>query len=158
MKKIIMVSILLIQITTSTSFANSNDYISNLNNSIGEMKIELEEKNKVSLLKGIDDGYLIPEIENVQNLKNELIGLNGNLKKQNIKNNDLKEKNDLLVKNIDELIVLLNDTIDYKKGLMEESALVKFVKLIVEDDYKVSLANNKIKEINKIYKDINKNL
>lgn len=157
MKKLIIASILVMQLTTIYTFAENqdNEYVYRLNDTFGEMNLELEDKNKICLLKGINEGYIIPVNENNENLKEALIGLKETLEKEEIKNKKLDEKNELLVKNIEETISLLEENISFNNALMNENGFKKISKLLFKSDKKVDLVNSKIEEINKIYEEIN---
>lgn len=159
MKKFIVVMTMLIICSTIPIFGyeSADSYVCKLNDSVGEMRMELSEKEEVSILKGINEGYLKPSIANDENLRNAMADLSKELKKERISNQQLNEKNLQLVTTIEETISLLDDTIFYKKELLnsDENTLSKMQKLIFEDDKKVELVNNKIEEINKIYEEIN---
>lgn len=159
MKKFIVVMAMLMICSTIPIFGyeSSDTYVCKLNNSIGEMRMELSDKQEVSILKGINEGYSKPSIENDLNLRNAMKDLSKELKKERIANQQLNEKNLQLVTTIEETISLLDDTISYKQELLnsDENTLSKMQKLIFEDDKKVELVNNKIEEINKIYEEIN---
>lgn len=157
MKKLIIASILVMQLTTIYTFAENqdNEYVYRLNDTFGEMNLELEDKNKICLFKGINEGYIIPVNENNENLKEALRGLKETLEKEEIKNKKLDEKNELLVKNIEETISLLEENISFNNALMNENGFKKISKLLFKSDKKVDLVNSKIEEINKIYEEIN---
>ena len=109
------------------------------------------------LLNGIDEGYIVPSINNDTKLKDCLSGLVDNIKDTKIINKNLQEKHNALMKELTELTNLLNDTIECKKEILNsnDASLTKGQKLLSEDDKKVKLVNEKIEVINNLYMEIN---
>ena len=168
MKRILMVTVLVIGLTTGSVLAynnnvkmNTEQYVSMLNTYISEMNAEVEPQEKANLgtilLNGMNDGYIKPSINNDTKLMNCVSGLVNNIKETKIINKELQSKHTTLMDNMEELVSLLNDTIEYKKEILNsnEKSLVKGQKLVTEDEEKVKLVNGKIEEINSLYEEIN---
>ena len=91
MKKIIISLLIIGSLTTGSVFAynknvelNTEEYISLINTNIAELNAEVEPKEKANmgtiLLNGIDEGYIIPSINNDTKLKNCVSELVNNIK------------------------------------------------------------------------------
>ena len=85
MKKLIISFLIIGSLTTGSVFAynknlelNTLEYISLINTNIAEMNAEIEPKEKANLgtilLNGMDEGYIIPSINNDTKLKNCISG------------------------------------------------------------------------------------
>lgn len=168
MKKLIISFLIAGSLTTGSVFAynknlelNTLEYISLINTNIAEMNAEIEPKEKANLgtilLNGMDEGYIIPSINNDTKLKNCISGLVDNIKDTKIMNKNLQEKHNALIKELTELTNLLNDTIECKKEILNsnDTNLTKGQRLLSEDDKKVKLVNEKIEIINALYEEIN---
>ena len=168
MKKLIISFLIAGSLTTGSVFAynknlelNTLEYISLINTNIAEMNAEIEPKEKSNLgtilLNGMDEGYIIPSINNDTKLKNCISGLVDNIKDTKIMNKNLQEKHNALMKELTELTNLLNDTIECKKEILNgnDTNLTKGQRLLSEDDKKVKLVNEKIEIINALYEEIN---
>lgn len=168
MGKLIISLLIMGSLTTGSVFAynknvelNTLEYISLINTNIAELNAEVELKEKANLgtvlLNGIDEGYIVPSINNDTKLKDCLSGLVDNIKDTKIINKNLQEKHNALMKELTELTNLLNDTIECKKEILNsnDASLTKGQKLLSEDDKKVKLVNEKIEIINALYKEIN---
>lgn len=168
MKKIIVSLLIIGSITTGSVFAynknvalNTEEYISLINTNIAELNTEVEPKEKANmgtiLLNGIDEGYIIPSINNDTKLKNCISGLVNNIKDTKILNKKLQSKHNELMTELTELTELLNNTIECKKEILNsnDKNLTKGQRLLKEDDKKIKAANEKIEKINNIYKEIN---
>ena len=81
MKKLLLTLLIIIGISTNPKFIysenlNINGYIKLINISISELNANLEPIEKANLktilLNGLNEGYIIPSINNYENLKNEI--------------------------------------------------------------------------------------
>lgn len=168
MKKIIMSLLIIGSLTTGSVFAynknvelNTEEYISLINTNIAELNAEVELKEKANmgtiLLNGIDEGYIIPSINNDTKLKNCISELVNNIKDTKIFNKKLQNKHNELMTELTDLTELLDNTIECKKEILNsnDKNLTKGQRLLKEDDKKIKAANKKIEKINNIYKEIN---
>ena len=103
MKKIIISLLIIGSLTTGSVFAynknvelNTEEYISLINTNIAELNAEVEPKEKANMgtifLNGIDEGYIIPSINNDTKLKNCISELVNNIKDTKIFNKKLQNK------------------------------------------------------------------
>lgn len=168
MKKIIISLLIIGSLTTGSVFAynknvelNTEEYISLINTNIAELNAEVEPKEKANmgtiLLNGIDEGYIIPSINNDIKLKNCVSELVNNIKDTKILNKKLQNKHNELITELTDLTELLDNTIECKKEILNsnDKNLTKGQRLLKEDDKKIKAANKKIEKINNIYKEIN---
>ena len=168
MKKIIISLLIIGSLTTGSVFAynknvelNTEEYISLINTNIAELNAEVEPKEKVTMgtifLNGIDEGYIIPSINNDIKLKNCVSELVNNIKDTKILNKKLQNKHNELMTELTDLTELLDNTIECKKEILNsnDKNLTKGQRLLKEDDKKIKAANKKIEKINNIYKEIN---
>ena len=168
MKKIIISLLIIGSLTTGSVFAynknielNTEEYISLINTSISELNTEIELKEKANigtiLLNGIDEGYIIPSINNDTKLKNSITKLVNNIKDAKIYNKKLQDKHDKLILELNSLTELLQNTIECKNEILNsnDKNLVKGQKLLKEDDKKIQKVNEKIDIVNNLYKEIN---
>ena len=168
MKKIIISLLIIGSLTTGSVFAynknvelNTEEYISLINTNISELNAEVEQKEKANMgtifLNGIDEGYIIPSINNDIKLKNCVSELVNNIKDTKILNKKLQNKHNELITELTDLTELLDNTIECKKEILNsnDKNLTKGQRLLKEDDKKIKAANKKIEKINNIYKEIN---
>ena len=168
MKKFIISLLIIGSLTTGSVFAynknielNTEEYISLINTSISELNTEIELKEKANigtiLLNGIDEGYIIPSINNDTKLKNSITKLVNNIKDAKIYNKKLQDKHDKLILELNSLTELLQNTIECKNEILNsnDKNLVKGQKLLKEDDKKIQKVNEKIDIVNNLYKEIN---
>ena len=168
MKKIIVSLLIIGSLTTGSVFAynknvelNTEEYISLINTNIAELNAEVEPKEKANmgtiLLNGIDEGYIIPSINNDTKLKNCISELVNNIKDTKILNKKLQNKHNELITELTDLTELLDNTIECKKEILNsnDKNLTKGQRLLKEDDKKIKAANEKIEKINSLYKEIN---
>ena len=168
MKKIIISLLIIGSLTTGSVFAynknvelNTEEYISLINTNIAELNAEVEPKEKANmgtiLLNGIDEGYIIPSINNDTKLKNCISELVNNIKDTKILNKKLQNKHNELMTELTDLTELLDNTIECKKEILNsnDKNLTKGQRLLKEDDKKIKAANKKIEKINNVYKEIN---
>ena len=168
MKKIIISLLIIGSLTTGSVFAynknvelNTEEYISLINTNIAELNAEVEQKEKANMgtifLNGIDEGYIIPSINNDTKLKNCVSELVNNIKDTKILNKKLQNKHNELMTELTDLTELLDNTIECKKEILNsnDKNLTKGQRLLKEDDKKIKAANKKIEKINNIYKEIN---
>ena len=168
MKKIIVSLLIIGSLTTGSVFAynknvelNTEEYISLINTNIAELNAEVEPKEKANmgtiLLNGIDEGYIIPSINNDTKLKNCVSELVNNIKDTKILNKKLQNKHNELITELTDLTELLDNTIECKKEILNsnDKNLTKGQRLLKEDDKKIKAANKKIEKINNLYKEIN---
>lgn len=168
MKKIVISLLIIGSLTTGSVFAynknvelNTEEYISLINTNIAELNAEVEPKEKANMgtifLNGIDEGYIIPSINNDIKLKNCVSELVNNIKDTKILNKKLQNKHNELITELTDLTELLDNTIECKKEILNsnDKNLTKGQRLLKEDDKKIKAANKKIEKINNIYKEIN---
>ena len=168
MKKIIALLLIIGVFTTSSVFAynknvklNTEEYINLINTNIAELRVSIEIKEKVNLgtilLNGIEEGYIIPSINNDTKLKEGITELINNIKDVKIYNKKLQNKHDELILELNSLTELVNSSIKCKNDILNsnDKKLVKGQRLLQEDDKQIDIINNKIEEINDIYKEIN---
>ena len=168
MKKILVLLLIIGAFTTSSVFAynknielNTEEYINLINTNMTELKDKIEIKEKANLgtilLNGIEEGYIIPSINNDIKLKEGITELINNIKDVKIYNKNLQNKHDELILKLNSLTELVNVSIKCKKEILNsnDKKLVKGQRLLQEDDKKIDIINNKIEEINDLYKEIN---
>ena len=168
MKKIIALLLIIGAFTTSSVFAynknvelNTEEYINLLNTNMSELRAEIEIKEKANLgtilLNGIEEGYIIPSINNDTKLKEGITELINNVKDVKIYNKKLQNKHDELILKLNSLTELVNSSIKCKNNILNsnDKKLVKGQRLLQEDDKQIDIINDKIEEINYLYKEIN---
>ena len=159
MKKILIALLIIIGISTNPKFIysenlNINKYIKLINVSISELNANLEPIEKANLktilLNGLNEGYIIPSINNYENLKNEIDILIGNIKDTKVLNKSLQIKHNLLIDELSEITKLIDESINIKKEILNGDIFK-----LIEDEKKVQIINKKIDSVNTIYKKIN---
>ena len=168
MKKIIALLLIIGAFTTSSVFAynknvelNTEEYINLLNTNMSELRAEIEIKEKANLgtilLNGIEEGYIIPSINNDTKLKEGITKLINDVKDVKIYNKKLQNKHDELILKLNSLTELVNSSIKCKNEILNsnDKKLVKGQRLLQEDDKKIDIINDKIEEINDLYEEIN---
>ena len=168
MKKFIISLLIIGSLTTGTVFAynknielNTEEYINLINSSISELNAGIEPKEQANigtiLSHGIDEGYIIPSINNDTKLKNGITELVNSIKDTKIYNKKLQNKHDELILELNSLTELVNSSIKCKNDILNsnDKKLVKGQRLLQEDDKQIDIINDKIEEINDIYKEIN---
>ena len=168
MKKIIALLLIIGTFTTSSVFAynknvelNTEEYINLLNTNMSELRSKIEIKEKANLgtilLNGIEEGYIIPSINNDTKLKEGITELIYNIKDVKIYNKKLQNKHDELILKLNSLTELVNSSIKCKNDILNsnDKKLVKGQRLLQEDDKQIDIINDKIEEINDLYKEIN---
>ena len=166
MRKILLTSILILSISNIT-FANNeysnSEYQNLLNNYIGEMRDETDIFDgsiyKV-LYKGLDEGYVIPNINRIEILSDSCKGIADNMKDIKIKYNNIQVMHNDLVNKYYELHQVLEVLLESKKELIYSdkpttNKLIRLMQIDITIGHKV---NGKIEELNNLYKDINKSL
>ena len=166
MRKILLTSILILSISNIT-FANNeysnSEYQNLLNNYIGEMRDETDIFDgsiyKV-LYKGLDEGYVIPNINRIEILSDSCKGIADNMKDIKIKDNNIQVMHNDLVNKYYELHQVLEVLLESKKELIYSdkpttNKLIRLMQIDITIGHKV---NEKIEELNNLYKDINKSL
>ena len=166
MRKILLTSILILSISNIT-FANNeysnSEYQNLLNNYIGEMRDETDIFDgsiyKV-LYKGLDEGYVIPNINRIEILSDSCKGIADNMKDIKIKDNNIQVMHNDLVNKYYELHQALDVLLESKKELIHSdkpttNKLIRLMQIDITIGHKV---NEKIEELNNLYKDINKSL
>ena len=164
MKKIIALLLIIGAFTTSSVFAynknvelNTEEYINLLNTNMSELRAEIEIKEKANLgtilLNGIEEGYIIPSINNDIKLKEGITELINDVKNVKIYNKKLQNKHDELILKLNSLTELVNSSIKCKRDILNsnDKKLVKGQKLLQEDDKKIDIINDKIEEINEAF-------
>lgn len=161
MKKILIALLIIISISTVPTNAynkkldlNINEYIKLINVSISELNANLEPIEKANLktilLNGLNEGYIIPSINNYENLKNEIDILIGNIKDTKVLNKSLQIKHNLLIDELSEITKLIDESINIKKEILNGDIFK-----LIEDEKKVQNINKKIDLVNTIYNKIN---
>lgn len=142
---------------------NTNEYINTLNTYTGEMNMNLEDETEgsiyKSIVKGFDNGYLIPEINKLELTKSSITGLANNIKDINITNAELQSKHDDLIQQYKIVIDLLDKDIAAKKQVLDTDCnyFTKVSKMLKIDRNETAKVNKQIDKINKIYAEINDN-
>ena len=132
MKKFIVSLLIIGSLTTGSVFAynknvelNTEEYICLINTNIAELNAEVEPKEKANmgtiLLNGIDEGYIIPSINNDTKLKNCVSELVNNIKDTKILNKKLQNKHNELITELTDLTELLDNTIECKKEILNSN-------------------------------------
>ena len=168
MKKILVLLLIIGAFTTSSVFAysknielNTQEYIDLINTHMSDLKDEIGVKEKANLgtilLNGIEEGYIIPSINNDVTLNKVITKLINNVKDVKIYNKKLQNKHNELVLELNSLTKLVNSSIKCKTDILNsnDKKLVKGQRLLLEDDKKINIINSKIEEINELYKEIN---
>ena len=168
MKKILASLLIIGAFTTSSVFAynknvelNTEEYINLINTNISELRTKMEDKEKANLgtifLNGIEEGYIIPSINNDMKLNKVITELVNNVKDVKIYNKKLQNKHDKLILALNNLTELVNSSIKCKNEILNsnDKKLVKGQRLLQEDDKKIDIINDKIEQINDLYKEIN---
>ena len=166
MRKILLTSILILSMSNIT-FANNeysnSEYQNLLNNYIGEMRDEtdiFDGSIYKALYKGLDEGYIIPNINRIEILSDSCKGIADNMKDIKIKDNNIQVMHNDLVNKYYELHQVLEVLLESKKELIysDKTTTNKLIRLIQIDITIGHKVNGKIEELNNIYKDINKSL
>jgi hypothetical protein len=167
MKRLLLTSIFILSMSC-ISFATdkemtNQEYINVLNNYVGEMKeiTDIKEGSLFkSITKGFDDGYLVPDINRLVVLKDSCKSIADNMKDFKLSNKQMQSKHNELINKYYEVSDSLNDVLVAKQNLLNKDlgTTVKFGKLCVIDLSKSYVTNDKIEELNNIYKDINESL
>lgn len=166
MKKIIITLMIFTSLTTKClayDSLNTNEYINTLNTYTGEMNMNLDDKPKGSIyktiVKGFDNGYLIPEINKLELTKSSIAGLVDNIKDIHVNNTELQTKHNELMEQYKLVINLLDENIAAKKQVLETKCnfFIKVRKLLKIDNNESAKVNEHIDKINKIYAEINDN-
>ena len=129
MKKIIALLLIIGAFTTSSVFAynknvelNTEEYIDLINTNITELRDKMEVKEKANLgtilLNGIEEGYIIPSINNDTKLKEGITELINNIKDVKIYNKKLQNKHNELVSELNSLTNLLDSAIECKVKIL----------------------------------------
>lgn len=164
MKKIITTIFILIALTGNsmayTHELNNNEYINKLNTYVGEMKLETDVSGGSilkSLVSGIDEGYLQPDISKLEKIRNSLNGLIANIENESIKDKELQSRHNEFISESKIVVKLLDKDIIAKKEVLETQAhgLVKIGKLLRIDNNESKKVNDHIEKVNKIYKEMN---
>ena len=155
-----MLILLSLSSATYADGLDNNEYISRLNTNLGEMKLETDVKGG-SLLKsmvyGVDDGYLKPEISKLEKVRDCLNGLVLNMENDVIENKNLQLKHDEFISSSKLVVKLLDENINTKKEVLgsNSNGFIKIGKLLKTDNKETKEVNNNIEKINSIYKEIN---
>ena len=166
MRKILLTSILILSMSNIT-FANNeysnSEYQNLLNNYIGEIRDEtdiFDGSIYKALYKGLDEGYIIPNINRIEILSDSCKGIADNMKDIKIKDNNIQVMHNDLVNKYYELHQVLEVLLESKKELIysNKTTTNKLIRLMQIDIIIGHKANKKIEELNNIYKDINKSL
>ena len=166
MRKILLTSILILSMNNIT-FANNeysnSEYQSLLNNYIGEMRDEtdiFDGSIYKALYKGLDEGYIIPNINRIEILSDSCKGIADNMKDIKIKDSNIQVMHNDLVNKYYELHQVLEVLLESKKELIysDKPTTNKLIRLIQIDITTGHKVNEKIEELNNLYKDINKSL
>ena len=166
MRKILLTSILILSMSNITFAKNeysNSEYQNILNNYIGEMRNEtdiFDGSIYKALYKGLDEGYIIPNINRIEILSDSCKGIADNMKDIKIKDNNIQVMHNDLVNKYYELHQVLEVLLESKKELIysDKPTTNKLIRLMQIDIIIGHKANKKIEELNNIYKDINKSL
>lgn len=164
MKKIITTIFILMALTgnsiASTHELNNNEYINKLNTYVGEMKLETSVSGGSilkSIVSGVDEGYLQPDISKLEKIRNSLSGLISNIENESIQDKELQARHDEFISESKIVVKLLDKNISAKKEVLETqvNGLVKIGKLLKIDNNESKKVNDHIEKANKIYKEMN---
>ena len=150
-------------ITFANNKYSNSEYQNILNNYIGEMRDEtdiFDGSIYKALYKGLDEGYIIPNINRIEILSDSCKGIADNMKDIKIKDNNIQVMHNDLVNKYYELHQVLEVLLESKKELIysNKTTTNKLIRLMQIDITTGHKANEKIEELNNIYKDINKSL
>lgn len=164
MKKIITTIFILIALTGNsmayTHELNNNEYINKLNTYVGEMKLETDVSGGSilkSLVSGVDEGYLQPDISKLEKIRNSLCGLISNIENESIQDKELQARHNEFISESKIVVKLLDKDINAKKEVLETqvNGLVKIGKLLKIDNNESKKVNDHIEKANEIYKEMN---
>ncbi len=164
MKKIITTTFILIALTGNsmayTHELNNNEYINKLNTYVGEMKLETDVSGGSilkSLVFGVDEGYLQPDISKLKKIRSSLCGLISNIENESIQDKELQARHNEFISESKIVVKLLDKDIDAKKEVLETqvNGLVKIGKLLKIDNNESKKVNDHIEKANEIYKEMN---
>ncbi len=164
MKKIITTTFILIALTGNsmayTHELNNNEYINKLNTYVGEMKLETDVSGGSilkSLVFGVDEGYLQPDISKLEKIRSSLCGLISNIENESIQDKELQARHNEFISESKIVVKLLDKDIDAKKEVLETqvNGLVKIGKLLKIDNNESKKVNDHIEKANEIYKEMN---
>ena len=150
-------------VITSTSvsvFADNlktNDYLSMLNTNLAEMNAELNtEQNYVKLFfKNGIDGYIDTSINEDKELRDALVGLTSNMQDIKTMNMTLNDKHYKFMKELNELSLMLNQSIKLKEDVKDKNKIKKTYTILVDETKQTNKMNKQIAEINYLYREIN---
>ena len=135
MRKILLTSILILSMSNIT-FANNeysnSEYQNLLNNYIGEMRNETDifgGSIYKALYKGLDEGYIIPNVNRIEILSDSCKGIADNMKDIKIKDNNIQVMhNDLVNKYYEyEIIETFNESMIPVQEIEEDVKVVSLV-------------------------------
>ena len=158
--KTLFVTMITIVSTSISVFADNlptNDYLSMLNTNLAEMNAELDgDQNyiKMVLKYGIDE-YIDTTIKKDKELRDALVGLTSNMQDIKTMNMTLNDKHYKFMKELNELSLMLNQSIKLKEDVKDKNKIEKTYTVLVDETKQTNKMNKQIAEINYLYREIN---
>ena len=158
--KTLFVTMITIVSTSISVFADNlptNDYLSMLNTNLAEMNAELDgDQNyiKMVLKYGIDE-YIDTTIKKDKELRDALVGLTSNMQDIKTMNMTLNDKHYKFMKELNELSLMLNQSIKLKEDVKDKNKIEKTYTVLVDETKQTNKMNKQIAKINYLYREIN---
>ena len=158
--KTLFTTIIAIAATSISVFADNlptNDYLSMLNTNLAEMNAELDEDQnyiKMVLKYGIDE-YIDTTIKKDTELRDALVGLTSNMQDVKTMNMTLNDKHYKFMKELNELSLMLNQSIKLKEDVKDKNKIKKTYTVLVDETKQTNKMNKQIAKINYLYREIN---
>ena len=158
--KTLFVTMITIVSTSISVFADNlptNDYLSMLNTNLAEMNAELDgDQNyiKMVLKYGIDE-YIDTTIKKDKELRDALVGLTSNMQDIKTMNMTLNDKHYKFMKELNELSLMLNQSIKLKEDVKDKNKIKKTYTVLVDETKQTNKMNKQIAKINYLYREIN---
>lgn len=158
--KTLFATMIVITSTSVSVFADNlktNDYLSMLNTNLAEMNAELNtEQNYVKLFfKNGIDGYIDTSINEDKELRDALVGLTSNMQDIKTMNMTLNDKHYKFMKELNELSLMLNQSIKLKEDVKDKNKIKKTYTVLVDETKQTNKINKKIAQVNYLYREIN---
>ena len=158
--KTLFATMIVITSTSVSVFADNlktNDYLSMLNTNLAEMNAELNtEQNYVKLFfKNGIDGYIDTSINEDKELRDALVGLTSNMQDIKTMNMTLNDKHYKFMKELNELSLMLNQSIKLKEDVKDKNKIKKTYTVLVDETKQTNKMNKQIAKINYLYREIN---
>ena len=158
--KTLFVTMITIVSTSISVFADNlptNDYLSMLNTNLAEMNAELDgDQNyiKMVLKYGIDE-YIDTTIKKDKEFRDALVGLTSNMQDIKTMNMALNDKHYKFMKELNELSLMLNQSIKLKEDVKDKNKIEKTYTVLVDETKQTNKMNKQIAKINYLYREIN---